>query len=1715
MKKRLIGSLLFGALIMSSSSVFVSCADYDDDINANKAEIVAAQNEIAKLSSSLSALETELKTTKTNLESQLSTLESSFKTQIADAEGRLNKAIATKADQATVDNLIKEVNDLKAAYEANKAAVQAKIDAIDKDIDTLEALIATKADQSALDAAIQTLTAAINGKVDKETYNEAVARISALETQLASLKDLINTLQTEKAALTEVQNKIDLVNKDIEALKEALNGKVSQEAFNSLKATVDGLQTTLTNVQAAFQAALDKKADQATVDALKADVQAKIDELNNQLKNYVTIETFNAAVSRIEGLIASLQNNKADKAEVAALQATLLTVQTAIADLQNNKADKEAVNAALESLRKEVEALVASKADKTEIVRLDNLIEKLEALVIAKEAAIYNEMDAREAAIQALIAALETNKADRTELEAAKTSLENALKEAVDKLNEDIATKYAELNGRIDKAFEELEGIRKDIVGILADLAAATGEIERVETKFDKLIADLQEADKTLDGKIAALEGIVNGHIEAYEIAKKALDQQVAALQAFQKSMEETVIPGLKEDLKNASDELKKKIEAEEAARKAAITEVMNEISGIQNDIATKYAELKKILADKEVEAKALYEGLDKRIKELEGQFAKIDQKIADAISANVENIMVYVSHVLKSISLVPQLYIGGIEAIEFNSLSYAPVISGNRDNKKLASGNPAIGGNGHAFKEVSKGTFAASHVNRDYKNVVTIDNGTAEAYYTLSPANVDVNTIDSAKIFYKSAIAETRAADPYYGTETPVAFAGVANWSVEGQKGLIKVNLKKTITSSLNRDNGEIYIVNLNVPRKTQEVAGVKVDENDEAIITSENHRLAERTFSPRIAHAHWGAKQGEWVGGPENKEYRTWYDPFADAEVKNGYNVHHFTDSATMWKQPVDANSSNDLNNLNLVLSLVEYNKTLDVSKIVTACDIETPMDVEGFAGIDDPASGCYVKDHTQAAHEVTVEKLKSFGLEFRYAIPTTEYKMDVDHSTDQQRFAQIDPITGILSSKLPNGVTNNRACVGKEPIVRVMLIDTKNGGKLVDERYFKIKWVEPTKGTVTLKDWETESVLRPCDINGEVSILWEHFINEVYAKVGDLGLSQNTFERVYPVADVKKSDVVMTWSDGSEASHLSLLSEAVLPGKPSVEKTTNEQGDALIATWQLTPQEIANIYPKQSKTFACTIEFKSILPTEYPNLKFTWKWTIKLPSLPVLNGYYDNYWFTKYSDVDVMPVQYNTAMYNAIKGGKVTPGLLYGLEKDKHMEKYDKANNKYYPGTDYCVFYNNMTNPFTYEQVNGKARFIVKPTYVPAKSIWVRNENGKLVQRAEEFACWTWDMQFTWAGPDAIEAMKNDSKWNNDDVANKRSYGPTGDIEFKGKWTKLGNGGKTYPQATVNGGYQPASNTNSPALSKINWKGAGAYKLETKAGAQALQLEWWKGLTESKPATDTDPEQMGGLPIQTDGHIAWDGLMPYNYNFLYADHHNVANQKLLNQLSQDNEADGWTPVRNHYKDRAVHMGIWGTLNDWNIVPIKDYDMYLIEPLRINGKTEGLFEEGYVSGTCIACADIFTMRDFRGYEVANAEPKANASEREKWQLELYKYYEVGTPDWKLDEVKYGMEYKGGDIHSSDTEKLTAKQIEAYTNGNIVLSITKKSYLGIDYLVFKNNGGSNVEEIVKVYIPVSVDYGFGNVTTTQEFMIYPKGKVPAGKTSLPYPGKD
>ena len=83
----------------------------------------------------------------------------------------------------------------------------------------------------------------------------------------------------------------------------------------------------------------------------------------------------------------------------------------------------------------------------------------------------------------------------------------------------------------------------------------------------------------------------------------------------------------------------------------------------------------------------------------------------------------------------------------------------------------------------------------------------------------------------------------------------------------------------------------------------------------------------------------------------------------------------------------------------------------------------------------------------------------------------------------------------------------------------------------------------------------------------------------------------------------------------------------------------------------------------------------------------------------------------------------------------------------------------------------------------------------------------------------------------------------------------------------------------------------------------------------------------------------------------------------------------------------------------------------------------------------------------------------------------------------------------------------------MTAAQISLLTNGNIRLSVDEKIYEGVKYLRFKNNGGSNVEEEVWIYIPVSASYGFGTVTMESKVKLYPKGKVAEGVVITPYPG--
>lgn len=1123
----------------------------------------------------------------------------------------------------------------------------------------------------------------------------------------------------------------------------------------------------------------------------------------------------------------------------------------------------------------------------------------------------------------------------QTEIDALKSTLTKDLGDLQTKLTNDLNNAKSELQTAINNKADA-----STVEALAGRVAALETQLEAVKTSLDNYAkkSDLDNyAKKTdMDGFVtyAALTGELDNLktlIGDEEAARKAADQniqlQIDALKSWQTIVNEANYQGQIDALKSWQQEI-------------IAANYPKQISDLDAKLSDKIQGVIDDLGDFKAEYAEDQEELEEKMNGFSDDIAKLN--------TNVNILNVLVNKILTSISLVPDLYVNGIEAIEFKSLRY---------------------------KEVVPGTSGLTYKG----NEILVDNGTAEATYRLNPSTVKRESLDEEKFEYKAAIAEareTRAVSDW----CPVLFNGVKSFN----NGLMTVYLKKNTTNRLTQDkNGKdlgnkIWIVALNTPRKADADNG-----QEAADVISENSRLVETTIWPRIAKLPWTQNLNAKLVADDNGTLSP---------------IHHYSDSAVVWKSKVDANP------LQMVYEEVVYNKSYDLLPLVTGC-------YDKAAGTD---------------NEITKDELKKYGLTFRFYVPTTAYKMDVDHVTDQQQFAVVDEFTGKVTSKLPNGVTDNKACVGKEPIIRIELVDTVRG-KIVDQRYTKIKWIEKKLEPVTLDPYTEETTLKPCEDNVAKGIKWDWFINQVYAKAADLGLSQATFEAVYPVANIQYSDVTMSPNYTTPA----LLSPTATPAKPVVAQTTNAEGDALIANWTLTPQEIARIYPSQSKTFSCTITFKSFNTILYPDLKMTYSWTIKLPALPEINGYYDNYWFTKYELHDVLPVQYNTALYNQIANVDIIP-------RGGELETYNKWNNTVAPGTDYCVYFNNLMNAFTYEEINGVPTFIVKGIYN---------------------TCGTWDMQFAKNGADKFAGAINNNK--------------------------------TYTQYNH---YAPRfTDDHSPLLDRnVFWDdfqgnaGFGAYKFDSLSTPrkQALQLVW------------------GDAPYRT--HTSWCGNIDHKAAILYADHHNVANQNLINPLSDEYESDNLTPKRTH--DKKIRMGIWATLNDWNIIPIKDYDICLVAPLRIDAALGGAFEEGYVSGTAVECDAAFTMTDFRGYTVAQTN---GSTEWTKYATKLWNYYEVEEPVWDLENVRYGMKKSNGNVVADDNltyaQGMTAAQLETATNGNIVLSVTRESKGGKWYLVFRNNGGSNVEEEVNVFIPVSVEYGFGKVTKFCKVRLYPKGKVPTG----------
>jgi hypothetical protein len=273
MKKRIFGTLLMGAFLVASMSTFVSCKDYDDDINNLQAQIdaKALKSDLESLRSSLSSeLSTAVASLNTAIAAKADAATAATKTElgtVSAAVDALKSDVAKKADAEALASLVAEVASLQAKIEAIDAVLTANdltkmaatLTALTGDVKTLQDALSGKADKSDVDAAL-------TGKTDKSYVDAAVAGVQAnLDIQTAALDKLtsgLTDLQTKVAAIKEyddtaikaeiaaVKENITTLQGDIKKLSDSLAEYAKASDVNELKTKVNELSEAINKMQA-------------------------------------------------------------------------------------------------------------------------------------------------------------------------------------------------------------------------------------------------------------------------------------------------------------------------------------------------------------------------------------------------------------------------------------------------------------------------------------------------------------------------------------------------------------------------------------------------------------------------------------------------------------------------------------------------------------------------------------------------------------------------------------------------------------------------------------------------------------------------------------------------------------------------------------------------------------------------------------------------------------------------------------------------------------------------------------------------------------------------------------------------------------------------------------------------------------------------------------------------------------------------------------------------------------------------------------------------------------------------------------------------------------------------------------------------------------------------------------------------------------------------
>ena len=513
-----------------------------EDLAAAKAELeaaIAAKADTATLNEKVTELNTAIKNAEKASKEYADTKDTALKEELTNLINSGDSALQTAID-AVSTNLNQAKADLEAKIKTNADGLSAAKDKYDKEVAAIKKLIsdiqATDTTQGEAIKQLQTDLAAAESDLQTQITNA----ISKAESDLATAKSELETSIAKKADATALASAITDYDKKISDI----NGLITAiQGVNTTQGTeIENLKTALNDAKTDLEGKITAAAAKANEDLTKAkdDLNAAIAKKADAAALANAITDYDKKISDINGLITAIQGvNTTQGTEIENLKTALNDAKT---DLEGKiTAAAAKANEDLTKAKSELNAAIEKKAD---AAALASAISEVNEKITAANnliTAIQGVNTTQGEAIEQL----------QTDLAAAKTDLEGKISAAAAKANEDLATAKSELETAIAKKADAtaLANAITDYDKKISDINDLITAIQGVNTTQGEEIGNLKtalnDAKADLEGKITAAAAKANEDLATAKselnaaIAKKAnADDVKAKLAALQTALD-------------------------------------------------------------------------------------------------------------------------------------------------------------------------------------------------------------------------------------------------------------------------------------------------------------------------------------------------------------------------------------------------------------------------------------------------------------------------------------------------------------------------------------------------------------------------------------------------------------------------------------------------------------------------------------------------------------------------------------------------------------------------------------------------------------------------------------------------------------------------------------------------------------------------------------------------------------------------------------------------------------------------------------------------------------------------------------------------------------------------------------------------------------------------------------------------------------------------